>query len=364
MKKAMCLILTLLAVMLFTVSAGALSPGDPMGWVLYSDIVAYINDVPIRSYNIGGFTYVVAEDLVDYGFLVSWRPDDADGVLRIGSGSGIVSASYTPEPNTHRAGEPAMPYVFTKILTFIAGQPVWGANINGMTCVGMDDLAYFFADSYIWDPDARELRLTLRENCASVVPDVWTFTYDTPGYDKDVAVSGESAMWEFTKTADGDFALTDSSGAILFTPQITFGDDRMTYQLHFENKLLGLAGSNYFTSAPHSIAPHSTIARTITKQNLWLENLTFSTPDPAYFRGYVLQNPAAADELLARAAEATSVWRVYINGERMTGLPLAHVSVYYNTPAGRYRTSSEYTYLYDHRVFLSNVNTVRIEFGG
>lgn len=349
--------------LLFTVSAGALAPGDPIGWVLYTDIVAYINDVPIRSYNIGGYTYVVAEDLVDYGFDVRWYPNEVDGVLRIVSGSGIVSASYTPEPNTHRAGEHAMPYLFTKILTFIAKQPVWGANIDGMTCVGMDDLAYFFADSYIWDPDARELRLTLRENCASVVPDVWSFTYDTPGYDKDVAVSGESAMWEFTQTADGNFELTDNSGAILFTPQITFGDDRMTYRVHFQKRLLGLAGSNYFTSAPHSITPIRTIAQTIYKQNLWLENLTFSTPNPAYFRGYVLQNPEIADELIARAAEATAVWRVYINGELITGLPLTHVSSYYNALDGRYETSGEYVYLYAHRVTLSEVETVRIEFG-
>ena len=229
MKKTICLILTLLFVLNFPVYASALSPGDSIGWVLHTDIVAYINGTPIRSCNIGGYMYVIAEDLSGYGFDVNWAADEADGILRINSGSGIVSASYTPGPNTHPAGEPAMPYLFTKVLTYMAGQPVWGANIDGMTCVGMDDLAYFFADSYVWDPEARTLRLTLRENCTSVIPDTWSFTYNTPEYDKDTAVSGESAMWEFTKTADGTFQLTDSAGATLFTPQITFGDDRMSY---------------------------------------------------------------------------------------------------------------------------------------
>ncbi len=363
MKKSICLILALFAVMIFTVSAGELSPGDPMGWVLHSDITAYINDAAIRSYNIDGYTYVVAEELADYGFDVNWDPNDADGVLRIADGTGIVHSTYTPEVNMHRSGELAMPYLFTNILTYIAGQPVWGANIDGMTCVGMDDLAYFFADSYIWDPDARELRLTLREHCASVVPDTWSFTYDTPGYDKDIAVSGEGAMWEFTKTVDGAFELTDSSGATLFTPQIIFGDDRMSYQVHFEEKLLGLAGSSYFVSAPHSITPHSIIERTLSEQNLFFGISYWSTPAPGYFRGYVLQNTTKADELLTRAAEATALWRVYINGELITGLPVTMPSSYYNALDGRYAIAKEFTYLYDRRVPLSTVNTVRIEIG-
>jgi len=363
MKKIFSLNLMILIFMLFTISVGALSPGDHMGWVLHTDIIAYINDTPIRSYNINGYTYVIAEDLADYGFTVTWNSDDAEGVLRINSGNGTVSASYIPEPNTHYAGEPAMPYLFTNILTYIAGQPVWSANIGGMTCVGMDDLAYFFADSYIWDPNTRELRLTLRENCAHVVPDVWSFTYDTPGYDKDIAVSGESAMWEFTKTSDGTFKLTDSSGATLFTPQITFGDDRMSYQVHFESKLLGLAGSNYFISAPHSITPHNIIARTLNKNNLFSGTSFWQTPAPDYFRGYVLQNPSQANELLVSAAEATAVWRVYINGELISGLPITLSSTYYNTPPGRMETVQKYTYLYDHRIALSNVETVRIEIG-
>ena len=363
MKKIICLMLSVVVLMMFTFSVGALSPGDPLGWVLHTDIVAYINDTPIRSYNIGGYTYVVAEDLTGYGFHVAWNAQDADGVLHITSGDGIVRTAYTPQPNKHRSGEPAMPYYFTNILTYIAKQPVWGANIGGMTCVGMDDLAYFFAESYIWDPSARELRLTLRENCASVVPDVWSFTYTTPGYDKDTAVSGESAMWEFTKTADGSFELTESSGSILFTPMITFGDDRMSYRVHFGSKLLGLAGSTYFVSAPHSITPHVTVHSTLFRQNLLLDPTTRRIPVPGHFRGYVLQNTAAANELRAHAADAAAVWRVYINGELINGLPVTEPSYYYNTPAGRMETSQEYTYLFDRRVPLSAVESVRIEFG-
>ena len=123
MKKIIFLILMLLTVMLFTISVSALSPGDPMGWVLYTDIVAYINGVPIHSYNIEGYTYVVAEELADYGFHVTWDDQDADGVLHITSGDGIICSSYVPQENTHRTGEVAMPYFFTNILTIPRGSP-------------------------------------------------------------------------------------------------------------------------------------------------------------------------------------------------------------------------------------------------
>ena len=137
-------------------------------------------------------------------------------------------------------------------------------------------------------------------------------------------------MWEFTKTADGSFELTDSSGATLFTPRITFGDDRMSYWVDFESRLLGLASGEFFVSAPHSITPHRTIARTLSRNDLYWGTSLWSTPAPAYFRGYVLQNPAKADELLASAAEATAVWRVYINGEPKSGLMVRNV-----IPSGR-----------------------------
>lgn len=138
----------------------------------------------------------------------------------------------------------------------------------------------------------------------------------------------------------------------------------MSYQVHFESKLLGLAGSSYFTSAPHSITPHSTIANILSQNNLYLAGTLFgSTPVPGYFRGYVMQNPAVADDLLNRAAQTTALWRVYIKGEPITGLPVTLPSNYYSTPGGRYETTKEFTYLYDRRVPLSAVETVRIELG-
>ena len=46
--------------------------GDVVGHTYYTDIAAQIDGHPLRSYNIGGETAVVAEDLREYGFSVVW----------------------------------------------------------------------------------------------------------------------------------------------------------------------------------------------------------------------------------------------------------------------------------------------------
>ena len=54
---------------------------DVIGEVIATDITAYIDEQPIASFNINGFTYVIAEDLRSYGFTVLW--DENARTLRI-----------------------------------------------------------------------------------------------------------------------------------------------------------------------------------------------------------------------------------------------------------------------------------------
>lgn len=152
----------LMVVMLSTVLSvpvSALRPGDPMGWVLYTDIVAYIDGYPVRSYNINGYTYVVVEDLVEYGFNVTWKPDEQK--LVVGERTGKVTSDYKPEKNTHRPGDRAMQYLYTKITTWLKDTQVTGYNIGGYTCICMDDLAKHYASEYVWDAAGRALRMTI-----------------------------------------------------------------------------------------------------------------------------------------------------------------------------------------------------------
>jgi hypothetical protein len=164
MKKLTAAVLILLLLAGVSGTAYSAVPGEIIGAVLYTDVVAYIDGYPIRSYNIAWNTYIVAEDLMQYGFSVRWIPEEEKLVIdpeHLGTPD-TYSASYVPEKNTHVAGEYAMPYLYTNITTWIGEKQITGYNIGGYTCIWMDDLAAVFAETFIWDPSTITLRMTTR----------------------------------------------------------------------------------------------------------------------------------------------------------------------------------------------------------
>jgi hypothetical protein len=163
---ALCIVFMSLAAPVTTASAASL--GQPVGRIYLSDIVAYMDGMPTDSYNIGGCTVVVCEDLADYGFLVSWSPEAR--VL-------VVKTQEKPEsaptwPGTR--GEPgavAGTIYATDIMTYVNSHVVTSYNIGGRTAVAIEDLgsmnAYgqpqderVFSDygfSYAWDAEKRTI---------------------------------------------------------------------------------------------------------------------------------------------------------------------------------------------------------------
>lgn len=51
-------------------------PGDIAGNYYYTDIKTYLNGKEIESYNIGGRTFIVAENMKDHGYDVVWNEED------------------------------------------------------------------------------------------------------------------------------------------------------------------------------------------------------------------------------------------------------------------------------------------------
>lgn len=72
MKKRICVLFMSMALVANTVNVFAYRP-QIIGSVLSTDIIAYIDKRPIRSYNYANSTYVLAEDLRNYGFEVVWN---------------------------------------------------------------------------------------------------------------------------------------------------------------------------------------------------------------------------------------------------------------------------------------------------
>ncbi|MBQ9428470.1 MAG: hypothetical protein IJU41_02870 [Clostridia bacterium] len=134
-----------------TVCAASLRSGDIVDYVLASDITAYIDGVRIPACNIGGYLGIVAEDLVAYGFDVSYC--DKTRTLSLVRTGGAVTGVPIPAAGGENAGSPVCPVLYSDIVTYLDGDPVESFNIDGRTVI------YFSAlDGYgsrIYDDGAR-----------------------------------------------------------------------------------------------------------------------------------------------------------------------------------------------------------------
>lgn len=130
-------------------------------YALYTDIVAEIDGHPIRSFNVGGNTAIVAEDLKQYGFYALWQGGDVRTLHVVWNNeqNKNVNPTYVPEENTHPIGSRARAILATDIVTSVAGKEVESFNIDGETLIWFDDLAAF--GNVVWDGENRVISLTV-----------------------------------------------------------------------------------------------------------------------------------------------------------------------------------------------------------
>lgn len=152
MKKIISVIL--LSCMLATASVNCYAKDTICGEVLNTDIKAYINGNPIKSYNINGWTGIKAEDLRQYGFDVEWNSDERT-LSVIKNPTEKCTANYQFEQNIYPIGSRAAYVYKTDIKTFLEGKPVESFNIGGWTIIYIDELQIY--GDVIWDSQKREI---------------------------------------------------------------------------------------------------------------------------------------------------------------------------------------------------------------
>ena len=148
--------------------ASYINVGDVVGNIYSTDIVTYVDDIPITAYNIGGKTIIPIEDLRDYGFDVNWNEEDK-----------VLEASVSEAPvygsggngSSGVTGSVAGNIYHTDITLFVNGIPLGSYNIGGVTCAAVEDLG---ADSdtdevlskygmrYTYNDSDRTLRLYIK----------------------------------------------------------------------------------------------------------------------------------------------------------------------------------------------------------
>ena len=143
-------------------------PGDVAGYIYSTDILAYVNGKPVQSYNIGGKTAVIVEELDSYGF--EYWYDGEGRILTINSKQNAVYGDYEIERDV--PGKIAGNVYETDIKVIFNAQEIKGYNIGGRTAVCIEDLGTVESDSpnldygyskylcnFKWDSDKRNVYL-------------------------------------------------------------------------------------------------------------------------------------------------------------------------------------------------------------
>ncbi len=116
---------------------------EVVGEAVITDIGAFIDYLPISSYNVDGSTYIQAEDLRSYGFDVVW--DESARTLDIApNGSEPKSLLNSEEINTLKedidSGSHMYDIYSTDIVTRICGDTVNGCSLDGVMLIKFRDL--------------------------------------------------------------------------------------------------------------------------------------------------------------------------------------------------------------------------------
>ena len=154
---AFMLIVTMALPLFFVVAQASQFPtGTRIGDVLNTDIRVYLNGYAIRSFNINGHTYITAEDLSDFGHVVSW----SSAARRLDIGNFVQGLMGNPPhvaPNTAPISSIAFGYFATDIVTYINGTRVDSYNIAGQTAIRLTDLTALTQGVQNWLAGTREV---------------------------------------------------------------------------------------------------------------------------------------------------------------------------------------------------------------
>ncbi len=196
MKKLLSIFLA--TTIMFVISATALAAkGDVVGHIYSTDIHAYINGVEVQSYNIGGKTAVVIEDIFKER-TQQYIYDDSSRKLKFFS----LNPYYLVEEKTQNKTKPGKVtgnIYETDIETSIYDVTIPSYNIGGKTAVAIEDLGYDGAFSpiggkFIWNEKDRTISLE--------------FLYESPyilSNDKNINITANETMTEAKATFEEVF---------------------------------------------------------------------------------------------------------------------------------------------------------------
>lgn len=170
MKKVLSVLLVIVTLLsLNTVSFA--KTGDVVGKIYSTDIKAYINGVWVDSYNIGGKTVVIIEDITNQ---FAYADDIRTLVVWDFAPSNLVGTKKT---KSQKSGVPVGKIYETDIKTIFRGKELTAYSLNGKMAVEIEELGFDneFSDiggKYIWNAEDRTISLEMMYRYSSKLHDL------------------------------------------------------------------------------------------------------------------------------------------------------------------------------------------------
>ena len=131
-------LLTISAVLLLTIAPAFAANGDIVCPIYTTDIITKIDGREIHGYSLNGRMMIALEDLVPYGYSVSW---DGDTSTLIVLKTGHADAFFDPSFGRGKEGEVAGYMYESDITVFLNGKRVEAYSIGGKMVVCAEDIS-------------------------------------------------------------------------------------------------------------------------------------------------------------------------------------------------------------------------------
>lgn len=249
MKKFLSAVSIFLCIVMLSASVYAVNVGDIVNHTLHTDIVAYIDGQPIESYNISGYTAIMAEQLMGYGFNVVWN--QSSRALYINEGDGNVGTKNVTIPTVtpNMIGKIKSNVYYTDIKTYLNDKLIQSYNIGGYTIIMFEDLA---ANGKVtWDNATR--RIDFRRNSKTesneisevfVVPENTTYMKVGESFDVDAIAKYKDGRTEsYASKLDMYVSSGDTVVSVKGTKVTALREGSAT--VRFRNKVGGLENASF-----------------------------------------------------------------------------------------------------------------------
>lgn len=151
-----------------------------LGDAIYTDIVTYINHVPIQSHNFNGKTLIAAEDLTHFGFDIKWN--EYKRTLTITRNrSQDIDIPFVTCPTNNEIGKKEFTVTTTDVGVYTGNYRYSSyGGIDGYTLIDVNDLSCFDHVSIVWVPEVRALKIWIEDGLEmyrSVIRPIPNFNY-------------------------------------------------------------------------------------------------------------------------------------------------------------------------------------------